>query len=736
VVKPLYALLVAFALAIASFFASTLYSHHAARAIDKASQNITANAIPSVERLAGARTDLRVLRTNLRRYLFEPQLHQREVAAARAVLGSSLQRYLALPFYAEEAPLWENVRGKIANIDRLLARATTQPSPTFDALLPLVLPMGEALDSVDYALERLVEFNADRAADDAARMTALRLHAERVELTLDALSAILTVAVALLAVRAVRQYARGLDERNRRQAQRSAALEQSGRLTDEQLRQLVDSINDYAVFMLDPAGYIQSWNSGAQRIKQYHADEIVGRHFSIFYPEADVRGGKCEMELRVATDTGRFEDEGWRVRKDGSLFWANVVISSVRDDQGRLIGFSKVTRDLTERKKAEEERAARRASEQANRAKDDFLAMLGHELRNPLSAVTTALHLMRLRGDTRSAREQEVIGRQVQHVVRLVDDLLDVSRVARGKVELARKPLRVADVVARAIELAQPFLDQRHHTLEVGVPTDGLFISADETRMAQVIANLLTNAAKYTEPGGVITLAAARQEDTIVLRVVDNGIGIAPELLPNVFDLFVQADDHLERSQGGLGLGLALVRSLVALHGGKVSARSDGPGKGSEFTVTLPALAADQAPVAARPAAGAELPAAASPRRILVVDDNEDSAELVSELLRDIGHEVATAHDGAEALNAALRFRPHIALLDIGLPVLDGYELAHRLRSRDGLGEAVYLVALTGYGQAQDRERTRAAGFDEHIVKPVDPTMLIRIIASAPAEVN
>ena len=440
------------------------------------------------------------------------------------------------------------------------------------------------------------------------------------------------------------------------------------------------------------------------------------------------------MELRVAADEGRFEDEGWRVRKDGSRFWANVVISAIHDETGALVGFSKITRDLTERKKSQEERAARVASERASQAKDQFLAMLGHELRNPLSAVTTALHLMRLRGDSRTRREQEVIGRQITHVTRLIDDLLDVSRVARGKIDLVKQPRRLADVVARAIEMANPLLQQRHHTLDVQVPTEGLFIFADETRMAQVIANLLTNAAKYTEPGGAISISAGREAGEIVLRVVDNGIGIAPELLPTVFDLFVQAGDRAQRSQGGLGLGLALVHSLVELHGGTVEARSDGPGKGSEFIVRLPAAMMEHVGEAI-PAPASSLPKTTTPCRILVVDDNEDAVELLAEMLRDLGHEVATATDGTQAIAAASRFRPHIAVLDIGLPEMDGYELAGHLCSLDGVGKSLYLIALTGHGQSDDRERARLAGFHEHILKPVHPDDLLRAIANASSTV-
>jgi PAS domain S-box-containing protein len=498
---------------------------------------------------------------------------------------------------------------------------------------------------------------------------------------------------------------------------------------DERTQLLIDSITDYAVFMLDPDGRIVSWNPGAERIKQYRAHEIIGRHFSVFYPEAAVRAGKCEHELRVAAETGRFEDEGWRVRKDGSEFWANVIISAVRDDKARLVGFSKVTRDLTERKQNEEERAARVAAEQANRAKDEFLAMLGHELRNPLSPIVTALQLMKLRGDNRSAREQEIIERQVKHLTRLVDDLLDVSRVARGKVELAKKPVQLAEVVLKAVEMASPLLELRRHRLSVEVARDGLLVLGDETRLAQVVANLLTNAAKYTDAGGDITVAAAREGDHAVLRVRDNGIGIRPELLGRVFDLFVQGSQSSERSQGGLGLGLTLVRNLVELHGGTVTAHSEGVDRGSELVVRLPALAIQV--VAPNDGGGARtLRATSGGRRVLVVDDNPDAVELLAELLETIGHTVAVAHDGPRALEVARSFHPEVAILDIGLPVMDGYELAQRLREELGPAATPHLIALTGYGQEHDVQRSKAIGFAEHMVKPVEPEALVRSLGA------
>jgi signal transduction histidine kinase len=381
---------------------------------------------------------------------------------------------------------------------------------------------------------------------------------------------------------------------------------------------------------------------------------------------------------------------------------------------------------------------ARHLAEEASSAKDQFLAMLGHELRNPLSPILTALQLMTLRG--LRSREQDVIERQVGHLVRLVDDLLDVARITRGKVELRREPLELAGVVVRGIELASPLLEQRKQRLHVDVPPDGLTVHADPARLAQVISNLLTNASKYSEPGSHIFVSASREGSHARLIVRDEGIGIAPEMLDAIFESFVQQRQGPDRSAGGLGLGLAIVRRLVRAHGGTVRARSGGPGQGSAFEVELPLgesfvvestgdsdrlylhepLPPSEAPAPARPAV-----ANPDTNRVLVVDDNLDGAQVLAETLRELGHAVEVAHDGPTALEIARRWKPQIALLDIGLPVMDGYELAGRLRE---LGGPLRLVAVTGYGQESDRRRSREAGFAAHLVKPVDLDVLTTVI--------
>jgi PAS domain S-box-containing protein len=497
---------------------------------------------------------------------------------------------------------------------------------------------------------------------------------------------------------------------------------------EELFRLLVASVRDYAIFMLDAKGHVATWNLGAERIKGYRADEIIGRHFSAFYPEADVRAGKCELELEGAERDGRFEDEGWRVRKDGSQFWANVVISAVRDDAGTLVGFSKVTRDLTERKRSEEERAARLAAEHANRAKDEFLAMLGHELRNPLAPIATALQLMKLRNGDQETKEHQVIERQLKYMMRLVDDLLDVSRIVQGKVSVKLQKLELREVLAKAIELASPVIEQRGHRFEIDVAPGHLYVYGDEARLIQVMSNLLVNAAKYTDRGGDIALLACERDGKAMIEVRDNGVGIEPDLLPRVFDLFVQGYQGIDRSRGGLGLGLTLVRSLIALHGGTVEVRSDGRGHGSTFTVHLPL--AEPHKTDTMPAQRRRSRIAREPRRILIVDDNEDALMLLGDALEASGHEVRTALDPAAALQIAREFRPQVAILDIGLPVMDGYELATRLRA-ELAGVNIHMIALTGYGQESDRARSADAGFAAHFVKPVDVQRLSDSIQGA-----
>jgi PAS domain S-box-containing protein len=691
------------------------------------------------------------------------------------------------------------------------------------------------------------------------------------------------------------------------------------RASEERFRLLVDGVRDHAIFMLDVHGKVSTWNAGAERIKGWSASEIIGQPYEAFFTAGDRAAGVPAKYLAAAASGGGHDVSGWRVRKDGTRFYAEAFLSPLRARDGELRGFAKVTHDLTSRMVAEEnerrlviERAAREAAEAAegrarlgedrlvrlyrmalalakattpdevaaatlmgclseldaaggavyvldrdgktlvslgqsghpagaldeyetmpleartplgdaarsgeagfyasyeacaqaypdlrdvmragdfeasvalplrahghplgvlgirysgprvfedavrsllltigelcsqaleraqllvaeqkartdaetaSRAKDEFLAMLGHELRNPLAPISTALQLMKLRQDDSSSRERAVIERQVRHLTRLVDDLLDVSRIARGLVELSRRPVEIADVLSNAVEIASPLLEQRSQHLSVHA-APGLSVDADPTRLSQVVSNLLTNAAKFTPPHGHIELSAELEGEDVVLRVRDDGEGMTADLLPTVFDLFIQGKRTLARSEGGLGLGLALVKNLVALHGGTTSASSDGPGKGSEFVVRIPAMtpARSATPVAARSTPRA----LGGGRRVLLVDDNEDALDMLAYALRELGYEVEVAVDAQGALERLKEFHADVAVLDLGLPVVDGFELARLIRG-DSAKSALRLVALTGYGQTHDVAKSREAGFDVHLVKPVAISAVVAALES------
>jgi len=481
--------------------------------------------------------------------------------------------------------------------------------------------------------------------------------------------------------------------------------------------------------------------------------ELIGWRVHDAFPELmktqalDVYDRVYRTGEPVAVDSYRADlDRGRGVVEEA--YWS-YNMHPVRDESGAVVRLLHVAIDVTEqvlaRKRLEEAAAerevlivraekARAEAEAANRSKDEFLAMLGHELRNPLAPIVTALHLLRLRAGTVGERERAVIERQVKHLASLVDDLLDISRITRGKIELRKERLELAEVVAKAIEMASPLLEQRRHHLEVKVPGHGLVVDGDRTRLAQVILNLLTNAAKYTDTEGRITVEASRDDSRrgeAVIRVLDNGIGIAPEMRTKIFDLFAQERQAIDRSQGGLGLGLAIAKSLIDLHGGTIDVYSEGKGRGSVFTVRLPAVAEPRAVAPSQDLAVPDKSAAAAPgpgkRRVLVVDDNQDAAVLLAESLRFLGHKTSIAHDGPNALRMAEEFLPDVVLLDIGLPVMDGYEVARRLRDHPALSRA-RLIALTGYGQESDRHRAQEAGFDMHIVKPLNMDRLAALL--------
>lgn len=497
--------------------------------------------------------------------------------------------------------------------------------------------------------------------------------------------------------------------------------EESLRESEERFRLLVDGVEEYAIFTLDPTGHVSSWNRGAQMIKGYQASEILGSHFSRFYtPEALIQD-KPGWELEMAKRFGSVEDEGWRVRKDGSRFWANVVITALRDKQGTLRGFAKVTRDMSERRKVEELQAA-------DRQKDQFLALLAHELRNPLAPIRTALDILRQPNATPAATGQarEIAERQLRHMSRLLDDLLDVSRIREGQVGLREEIVDLDTTLRAAGQAALPFIQERSHQLTIDYPKSPIFVRGDPVRLEQVVGNLLNNAAKYTDPGGQIRLSAQRTNGEAVIRVKDTGIGIDPLMIPRVFDLFVQAERRTELSSGGVGIGLSLVKKLVELHGGRVEVFSAGVGRGSEFIVMLPA--ADRPAASGRARVEPERTARArSPLRILLVDDNADSADGLGMLLEMQGHDVRVAYDGATALETAKTFRPQVAMLDIGMPLMDGYELARRLHAAPETSETL-LVAMTGWGQEEDQRKGREAGFAHHLLKPFEPSTVEKLL--------
>jgi len=371
-----------------------------------------------------------------------------------------------------------------------------------------------------------------------------------------------------------------------------------------------------------------------------------------------------------------------------------------------------------------------RELEEGQRHITEFLAVLAHELRNPLAPIRNAVSLMQMDGLSDSMKDwyRTVIDRQVTHMTRLVDDLLDASRITSGKIILERKPVPVALVVETAADSSRPSIDARKHTLDIDLPAEPLQVDGDPVRLSQVVLNLLNNAAKYTPEEGKIRLAVEKIGGEVLIRVMDTGIGIPADLLPRVFDLFTQGDRSLDRSEGGLGIGLTLVRRLVEMHGGSVEAYSEGPGLGSEFLVRLPLLTVPQELPGGE---ATELPQQTGPRRVLLIDDNRDAVESMTVLLELWGHEVRIAYNGPDALALAAEFRPDAALLDIGLPGMTGYEVAQRLRELPGWRE-VMLVAVTGYGQDEDLRRSREAGFDHHLTKPVEPAMLQSLLATAP----
>ena len=551
-----------------------------------------------------------------------------------------------------------------------------------------------------------------RLRDDALRVRAEpdEARAEREQLLLQMRDANEQLVIAAVRADELIEEATTAREHAEDLAARLGESEQALRSSEELFRVLANNIPMLAWYA-NPDGYIPWYN---QRWFDYTGTTLeaqVGWQWASAHDPEDLP--RVVAKWRAALASGELWEDVFRLRRhDGELRWFLSRAFPLRDPSGRIVRWFGTSVDIHDQKRAEAEARA------ANRAKDEFMAMLGHELRNPLAPIMTALELLQMRDPSAAVRERMIITRQVTHLVRLVDDLLDISRITGGKIELHRETIELAAVVSRAVEISSPLLENRSHHLVVNVAPHGLAVDGDAMRLVQVLSNLLTNAAKFTPPKGTIAITGERRGSSVSLRVRDTGTGISAEMLPRVFELFAQERSGVDRSQGGLGLGLAIVRNLVAMHGGTVTARSEGVGRGSEFTIELPASTADlEAPRGGDLRDGA---AAQGTRpealKILVVDDNRDAAELMQESLQALGHEARVAFDGPSALAVVEEFAPDVAVLDIDLPVMDGHELAARIRALAG---GTRLIAITGYGQTIDCSRSREAGFSLHLVKPV-----------------
>ena len=504
-------------------------------------------------------------------------------------------------------------------------------------------------------------------------------------------------------------------------------------LTARRLASIVES-SEAAIVGKRLDGTIESWNAAAERLFGYKAAEAVGRNISLVIPPDRL----AEEDRIIATlkDGRRIEHfETERLRSDGQRIAVSLTVSPIKDVNGDVVGASKIARDITRERQAEDERKAlendlRKLAAQlseTDRRKDEFLATLAHELRGPLAPLANVLELWKRSSDRRQLNlARDTMERQLAQLVRLVDDLLDLSRVTHDRLELRKSRVELAPVIEHAVEACRPIIDERGHRLSVTLPPEPCFLYADPARLAQVFANLLNNSSKYTDEGGHLSVSAQLQGDTIVVRVRDTGIGIPADKLESVFDMFSQVGSAIDRSQGGLGIGLTLVKRLVAMHGGSVEATSAGLGKGSEFVVRLPV---DQSPLpASTPAADAK-PNPSPSRRILVVDDNVDSAQSLATLLRVSGHTTVTVHDGISAIEAAEKHRPEVVLLDIGLPRMNGRDVCRHLRELPWGGDLV-LIAVTGWDD--EPQKWKEAGFDAHLVKPARYEELTGLLSSLP----
>lgn len=505
----------------------------------------------------------------------------------------------------------------------------------------------------------------------------------------------------------------GRDDTRRRRA--DAALRQS----EQRWRTMAETLPNLLWTDL-PDGQCDWLSSQWGQYTGIPEQELLGMRWldRVIHPDDRQRAAECWQA--ACADRGDYDLE-YRIRRhDGQYRWFQTRGVPVRDESGKIVYWFGTCTDIEDHKRAEE------TLKEADRRKDEFLATLAHELRNPLAPLRNGLELMRLAQDNQEMLEQAraMMDRQLGQMVRLIDDLLDVSRISRGRIELRRERVELAEVLRQAIETSRPLIEAGGHQLIVEESPTPVIVEADLMRMSQVFSNLLNNAAKYTPSGGQIVVAIAREDGGVAVSVRDTGVGIPAAMLPRVFEMFAQVDRSLERSQGGLGIGLSLVKKLVEMHGGSVEARSEGHGKGSEFVVRLPTVGSPSDSGRSDSSEQADAPAS---RRVLVVDDNVDAALSMAMMLKVMGNETRTAHDGLQAIEVAADYRPDVVLLDIGMPKLNGYEAARRIREQPW-GREMVLAAITGWGQDDDRRRSLEAGFDHHLVKPIDLAALQKLL--------
>ena len=526
-------------------------------------------------------------------------------------------------------------------------------------------------------------------------------------------------------IRYALQQKRHTDELERKVADRTAELERANaalHASFKEVTHLRTALDVHAIVAItDARGRITFVNDKFCAISKYSREELLGQDHRIinsgYHPKEFIR------DLWTTISQGLvWQGEIKNRAKDGFFYWVATTIVPFLNEEGKPRQYVVIRADITGHKEAEA------ALKEADRRKDEFLATLAHELRNPLAPVRNAVEVLRMKGpdipELHWARD--IIDRQTQAMTRLIDDLMDISRINQGKIELKREQIQLAKIVQGAVETSRPLIEEMGHTLTVTLPPVRVIVDADLTRLAQVFLNLLNNAAKYTERGGRIDLRADLQGSDVVVSVADTGIGIPADKLPTLFEMFSQVEVALSRSQGGLGIGLCLVKRLVEMHSGSVEAKSGGPGQGSEFVVRLPIVVEQTYPRQASDDGDKAQPT--SDLRILVVDDNRDAAESLAMLLKMMGNNIHTAYDGEEAVAAAGKFRPHVVLCDIGLPKLNGYEACRQMKAQ-AWEKKMILIAVTGWGQDDDRRKSQEAGFDHHMVKPVDPQALMKLLA-------